>query len=441
YLKMSEPTSQTQKLGKCPIAPVKPECPPPVILCSIDVECRGSQKCCDDGCSGSECREAEDLRKNLLLYYDFDNMTQTHVYDRSGNGRYARMYSTNIVEEEGKCNKSITFNSQPLHITEVASPNATSVKRSSLQITVAVWILLYEGKGKRTIFTSFHASKEKKFLYFGIYKDDYLRWFATSENSCKTFEKASQLKVGAWQHVAVSYNYTNGITTCNFFVNGTLFEGKGNNKDSKLTAKNTPLGISPFIGSVNSQGGEPLNGFMDEFYIFDKALSKEEIQNLMNDTCKTNQHATTRANPRTTAPLPLLLESNILSGETLDYGQFLKRWIGGNNTWKLCWRATRDGWAAKTFHSNCDYKKRTVTLVKVGQYVFGGYATASWEGFRRWKKAGGSFIFSLRNKENLPPFTAPLKDENTWHAIYADHRYGPIFGYGHDLYIADNAIS
>ena len=55
-------------------------------------------------------------------------------------------------------------------------------------------------------------------------------------------------------------------------------------------------------------------------------------------------------------------------------------WIGGNSTWKLCWRATRDGWAAKTFHSNCDYKNRTVTLVKVGQYIFGGYATASWEG-------------------------------------------------------------
>jgi hypothetical protein len=40
----------------------------------------------------------------------------------------------------------------------------------------------------------------------------------------------------------------------------------------------------------------------------------------------------------------------------------------------------RFGWAAKTFHSNCDYKNRTVTLVKVGQYIFGGYATASWEG-------------------------------------------------------------
>ena len=71
------------------------------------------------------------------------------------------------------------------------------------------------------------------------------------------------------------------------------------------------------------------------------------------------------------------IESVILSG---DYYNTVNSWIGGSFTWKLCWRATRDGWSASTFHSNCDNKKPTVTIVKVGQYVFGGYATASWEG-------------------------------------------------------------
>ena len=69
-----------------------------------------------------------------------------------------------------------------------------------------------------------------------------------------------------------------------------------------------------------------------------------------------------------------LLESEILSGETY-FGQRLKIWLGGTTAWKLCWRATRDGWGASTFHSNCDNKKPTVTIVKVGQYIFGGYAT------------------------------------------------------------------
>ena len=74
---------------------------------------------------------------------------------------------------------------------------------------------------------------------------------------------------------------------------------------------------------------------------------------------------------------PPVLESDILTG---NHKEILESWIGGNFTAKLCWRATKDGWSASTFHSNCDYKKPTVTIVKVDQYVFGGYATASWEG-------------------------------------------------------------
>ena len=51
-----------------------------------------------------------------------------------------------------------------------------------------------------------------------------------------------------------------------------------------------------------------------------------------------------------------------------------------------------------------------------------------------------SFIFSLRNKENLPPFKAPLINEDTSYAIYAESSYGPTFG-NHAIYISDNAGS
>jgi hypothetical protein len=58
-----------------------------------------------------------------------------------------------------------------------------------------------------------------------------------------------------------------------------------------------------------------------------------------------------------------------------------------------------------------------------------------------YKQAPGSFIFSLRNKENLPPFKAPLKDQNTQYAIYAGNSYGPTFGNGLDIYISNDAAS
>ena len=43
-----------------------------------------------------------------------------------------------------------------------------------------------------------------------------------------------------------------------------------------------------------------------------------------------------------------------------------------------CWRAKTDGWAASTFHRNCDGKGPTVTIIQVGSYIFGGYTDVSW---------------------------------------------------------------
>ena len=48
-------------------------------------------------------------------------------------------------------------------------------------------------------------------------------------------------------------------------------------------------------------------------------------------------------------------------------------------------------------------------------------------------------MFSLRNNDDLPPFKAPLKDENSGNAIYRNNWVGPTFG--HDLYIVNHAVS
>ena len=43
-----------------------------------------------------------------------------------------------------------------------------------------------------------------------------------------------------------------------------------------------------------------------------------------------------------------------------------------------CWHAKKDGWAASTFHSNCDGRGPTVTIIKVNDSIFGGYTDVSW---------------------------------------------------------------
>ena len=41
--------------------------------------------------------------------------------------------------------------------------------------------------------------------------------------------------------------------------------------------------------------------------------------------------------------------------------------------WRLLFRASRDGFAASVFHSKCDHKGPTITVVKSGGSIFGGF--------------------------------------------------------------------
>ena len=47
---------------------------------------------------------------------------------------------------------------------------------------------------------------------------------------------------------------------------------------------------------------------------------------------------------------------------------------------KLLYRASRDGWSVSNFHHCCDYKGPTVTVIKSGNHIFGGYTEKNWDG-------------------------------------------------------------
>ena len=47
--------------------------------------------------------------------------------------------------------------------------------------------------------------------------------------------------------------------------------------------------------------------------------------------------------------------------------------------WQLCFRASENSYSASAFHTACDNKGPTVTLVRVGDNVFGGYTDKSWK--------------------------------------------------------------
>ena len=50
------------------------------------------------------------------------------------------------------------------------------------------------------------------------------------------------------------------------------------------------------------------------------------------------------------------------------------------STWTRCYHAKSDGFTAHDFHSRCDNKGPTITLVRVREFVFGGFLDQNWGG-------------------------------------------------------------
>ena len=111
----------------------------------------------------------------------------------------------------------------------------------------------------------------------------------------------------------------------------------------------------------------------------------------------------------------------------------IRSWTGQfkNTELELVYRGSRDGFEAKVFHTFCDDQGPTLIVCKSAGSgrVFGGYTSQS------WSKSGGfvsdkdAFLFSITESTKHT-----IKDPD--HAIYCNGGTGPIFGEGHDLFIA-----
>lgn len=125
-----------------------------------------------------------------------------------------------------------------------------------------------------------------------------------------------------------------------------------------------------------------------------------------------------------------------------DEKKLISKWINPNKIIKfnMLFNTANDGASSSTFHYYCDGIFPTVTVVlDTAGRRFGGYSTHSWGQSpigANTSRAPGSFIFSLSNKQKYD-----LNEQAYTGAIYRHNSYGPCFGGGYDLYLANSATS
>ena len=122
----------------------------------------------------------------------------------------------------------------------------------------------------------------------------------------------------------------------------------------------------------------------------------------------------------------VFFDSNIVS---FDQSNKLIEVCEFNNDkkFKLIYRASRDGFSADSFHSNCNFIPKTLTLIKVKDkpHIFGGYTEVTWDGNGLFKEDSNAFIFSFVNDYSRP---FKLKINEKYKAVYCCIHFGPIFG-------------
>ena len=131
-----------------------------------------------------------------------------------------------------------------------------------------------------------------------------------------------------------------------------------------------------------------------------------------------------------TAP-PHFPGTKVLDGDGIGK---VNGWYGNaNQEWLLCYRRSVDGAASTTFHSKCNNKGPTITLIKnnLGA-VYGGYAAASWTSKGSYVNASSSFLFSVTSNIKFVYY------QNAGNAMYDNASYGPTWGGNHDLYVNGN---
>ncbi|CAF0886125.1 unnamed protein product [Adineta steineri] len=111
-----------------------------------------------------------------------------------------------------------------------------------------------------------------------------------------------------------------------------------------------------------------------------------------------------------------------------------------NQRWELIYKATRDGFSADAFHSCCDNKGPTMTIIQSNNnYLFGGYTSVSWISCQQYRNDETAFLFTLTNPKKIPPTKYTIKPDRVANAIYDDSGSGPRFGDGNDIKLCSSS--
>lgn len=212
------------------------------------------------------------VQSNLVyyVYYKFDETHGSTAADSSGNGYTATLISSARFRA-GKYGNGVSLNGTSSYV-KIPS----GILKDTTDFTVSAWVKLNAVHTWDRIF-DFGGGRSINMFLTPLSGDGTIRYSITTVGwwDEQRINGTSSPSLGVWHHIAVTLSGTTGT----LYVDGVQV-GQNNN----MTLNPSSLGnlSQNYIGKSQYTEDPYLNGMVDDFKIYDRALSSSEITDLFN---------------------------------------------------------------------------------------------------------------------------------------------------------------
>ena len=215
-------------------------------------------------------------RAELIIYYDYEQIQDGMILDRSGNGIDGQI-NGNVTLVDGIHGKSAKF--EKGSYLDLDGPNVPQDKIPKDAFSLTAWINIENTGEHHAIFNARAADGTWIIHPEARNTSNQYRWLLRTDGGTTIFDvRAGEPKVGEWVHFAGTYSRADGV--------GILYiDGQEVGREDARVA-DAPVagdwGMGARVG-INIDDARPFTGLMDDFTIWNEALTPEQIVDIMSN--------------------------------------------------------------------------------------------------------------------------------------------------------------
>jgi hypothetical protein len=212
------------------------------------------------------------LLLGLVASYRLDEESGVR-YDRSNNGRHLTDNNT-VGSVSGKVGVAADFTESNSEYLSLANASLGGISPGSTDFTISFWIYFKNSgfTGQQFVGGIWKTSGSEREWLFLLDGSQELGFYTSANGSSETSIKSGELSDSTWYHIVVTHDNTGGARK--LYVNNSAVSN-----DSNVTINQ---GDGDFQLGNTQNSSDYLNGYLDEFNMWNKVLTTDNIANLYN---------------------------------------------------------------------------------------------------------------------------------------------------------------